>query len=119
MNVLLVKPNCTPEVVEISGNLESMQSLVGGTIQAIYPFPEHIALIANDEGKMIGLPLNRAVPEIGDVICGDFFLCGAPPDSGYFASLTDEQIAHFNERFLHPETFLLLDNETLLTLCTN
>ena len=119
MKVLLVKPNCAPEVMEISGDLESMQSLVGGTIQAIYPFPEHVALIANDDGKLIGLPMNRAVLEIGDVICGDFFLCGSPPDGDHFTSLTDEQIAHFKERFRCPETFLLLDDGTLLTLRTN
>lgn len=38
-----------------------MQEIVGGTIQVLYPFAEPVALVCNDEGKLLGLPLNRAL----------------------------------------------------------
>ena len=59
MNVLLVEPNTDPRAIEINGSLASMQSLVGGLIQAVYPFADPVALICNDEGKLAGLPQNR------------------------------------------------------------
>ena len=99
MTVLLVEPNKAPEVKEISGTLDSMQELVGGTIQAIYPFDEPVALICNDEGKLLGMQMNRMLPEIGDIICGPFFLCGAPPDSEEFTSLSPEQLNRYADRF--------------------
>ena len=63
MKILLVEPEKAPERMEISGDLESMQQTVGGSIQAIYPFDEPIALICNEEGKLNGLPLNRALQD--------------------------------------------------------
>lgn len=85
MKVLVIKPENKPQVQEIDGTLESMQSLVGGTIQAIYPFEDQVALICNDEGKLLQLPMNRALRdgEIGktfDILCGTVFLCGAPAE---------------------------------------
>ena len=99
MQVLFVEPGKTPEARAISGDLVSMQELVGGMIQAVYPFDEPMALICNDEGKLLGMEMNRMLPEIGDVICGPFFLCGAPPDSEEFTSLSLEQLERCTARF--------------------
>ena len=99
MHVLLVEPGKVPEVKDISGDLASMQELVEGMIQAIYPFDEPVALICNDEGKLLGMQMNRMLPEIGDIICGPFFLCGAPPDSEEFNSLSLEQLERSAARF--------------------
>ena len=100
MNVLLVAPMEPPRRVEIENSLESMQAVVGGLIQAVYPFDEPVALVCNDEGKLLGLPLNRCLRlgengAIYDVIAGTFFLCAAPPDSEHFESLTEEQLARY------------------------
>lgn len=38
MKVLLVEPNADPRTIEIDDSLASMQSLVGGLIEAVYPF---------------------------------------------------------------------------------
>ena len=38
MVILLVEPGKAPRRAEIDGSLQSMQELVGGTIQAVYPF---------------------------------------------------------------------------------
>ena len=119
MKILLVEPEKAPERMEISGDLESMQQTVGGSIQAIYPFDEPIALICNEEGKLDGLPLNRALRDengkIYDVITGTFFLCGAPPEEESFTSLTDNQLEELEIRFHTPELFLRL-NGRLVTM---
>ena len=113
MIVLKVEPEKAPERIKISGDLESMQQVVGGIIQAIYPFDEPIALICNEEGKLDGLPLNRSLRDedgkICDVITGTFFLCGAPPEEESFTSLTENQLEDFEARFHTPELFLRLN----------
>ena len=111
MKILLIAPMEPPAPREIDGTLASMQRLVGGPVQAVYPFEEPVALICHDEGKLLGLPLNRALyhPETGelyDVIAGTFFLCGAPPEEDHFTSLTNRQIVIFSKRFAQPEQFL-------------
>ncbi len=40
---------------------ETLQAAVGGDIQAVYPYEDPVALICNEEGKLMGLPLNRAL----------------------------------------------------------
>ena len=110
MQVVIVEPKKKPVVQNIGSSLASMQQIVGGSIQAIYPFEEPIALICNDEGKLLGLPLNRALRdedgEIYDIVAGTFFLCAAPVDSDRFESLTDEQAQTYIERFAMPEQFI-------------
>ena len=111
MKILVIEPMKEPYVKEIDGKLETMQSIVGGLIQAIYPFdhPE-IALICNEEGKLNRLPLNRALFDkdgnIVDIIAGTFFLCSAPSDSENFESLTVEQIEKYQKRFEALEVYI-------------
>lgn len=120
LHVLVVEPGRRPRLQSIPHTLQAMQALVGGAIQAVYPFEEPVALICNEEGKLEGLPPNRGLwDEAGtlyDVVCGTFFLCAAPPDEGTFRSLTEEQIRHYQERFARPEIFLLGADGQLLVL---
>ena len=107
MRILFVEPNAEPRTVEIDGSLAAMQSLVGGLIQAVYPFKDPVALICNDEGKLIGLSQNRPLkyPETGeiyDTVCGPFFLCSAPADSENFESLPDDLIEKYSKVFALP-----------------
>lgn len=110
MNVLLVAPLELPRAAELDNTLEAMQRAVGGPIQAVYPFEEPVALICHEEGKLVGLPLNRCLRldngEIYDIIAGTFFLCAAPPDSEDFESLTAEQIERYARHFARPEIYL-------------
>ena len=121
MQILIIKPGQKPEVQEIDGTLESMQGIVGGLIQAIYPYEQPVALVANDEGKALGLPLNRGLRDedrvLYDIICGTFFIVGAPVDSGNFPSLTDVQILYFMELFSKPEMFLMMNGCLLVLPC--
>ena len=110
MRVIIVEPKKKPVVQDISSGLESMQKIVGGPIEAVYPFDEPVALICNEEGKLLTLPLNRALRDdegnVYDIISGTFFLCAAPPNSDHFAGLTDQQVKTHMERFAMPEMFL-------------
>ena len=113
MRVLFIPCGKKPEVREIDGSLESMQQLVGGLIQAVYPFDDPVALICNDEGKLMGLPLNRALRDdngqIYDVVAGTFLIAGLSEDN--FASLSPELIAKYEKRFKYPEMFIPFDGK--------
>ena len=117
MRILLVEPGKRPVLKEIDGSLKSMQEIVGGTIQALYPFGEPVALICNDEGKLLGLPLNRALRDeegrIYDIVAGTFFLCGAPEGSGTFSSLTSPNIKKFKQKFAILESFLNVNGKMI------
>ena len=114
MRVLVIEPELRPEVREINDSLKAMQEIVGGLIQPVYPFEDSVALVCNDEGKLMNLPMNRALRDengqIFDVIFGTFFLCGAPPDSEHFTSLTPEQVERYQKRFHTPEMFWNMDS---------
>ena len=115
MQVVIVEPGKKPVVQNIDNTLTSMQQIVGGTIQAVYPFEEPVALICNDEGKLLNLPLNRALRDsngaIYDIVAGPFFLCAAPVDSDRFECLTDEQVQIYLERFATPEQFIMVNGD--------
>ena len=110
MRVIVVEPKKKPMVQDLGSDLESMQKIVCGSIEAVYPFDEPVALICNEEGKLLNLPLNRALRDdegnVYDIISGTFFLCAAPPDSEHFAGLSDQQAKAYMERFATPEMFL-------------
>ena len=61
VSVLLIQPEKYPKLIEIKDSLEAMQELVGGDIEEYMPFEDEVAIICNEEGKIIGLPLNRAI----------------------------------------------------------
>ena len=101
-------------IKEISTELKSLQAEVGGYMQALYPYEDEVALICNDEGKLMGLPLNRALKldgmsgnEIYDIIAGDFFICYAPYSSENFESMPDDLLQKYLELFRYPEKFLI------------
>ena len=108
MTVLKVMPGRRPERKVIPHTLDAMQSMVCGYIQAIYPYEDSVAIVCNEEGKLLGMEPNRAVRnedgDILDIICGTFFICGLSSDD--FCSLTEKQLKHYSEMFYHPEDFL-------------
>lgn len=109
MTVLIVEPGKVPRRAEIGEDLSAMQEVVGGLIQAVYPFGEPVALICNEEGKLQNLPMNRFLLDenglIYDLVVGTFFLCSAPADSENFESLSEEQITHYQGVFRNPDLF--------------
>ena len=108
MKVLVVEPLKPCYVREIEG-LQAMQEIVGGHIEAIYPYEEQVAVIVNEEGKLLGLPYNRPLlDEHGvpyDIVCGTFFVAGLSGET--FTSLTEDQLRCYKELF---------DNHIVLTV---
>lgn len=84
VEVLLVQPEKYPKKVSISRGLESLQKMVGGYISFTYPFKEDVGIVLNDEGKLLGLPFNRALRDENgnpyDIINGDFLVVGLTDD---------------------------------------
>jgi hypothetical protein len=104
----MVEPDKPAYVAKIDGSLKGMQAVVGGLIQAKYPYEEQVAIVCNDEGKLEGLPLNRALRDgegsIYDILAGTFFICGLSKDN--FASIPDNLIDKFMDIFKQPEIFV-------------
>ena len=61
IDVVLVEPGKLARLAKITATLEGMQAVVGGNIEPFYPFEEQVCIVCNEDGKLIGLPLNRAV----------------------------------------------------------
>ncbi len=108
MTALLVEPEKYPRPVEIGTGLDDLQKAVGGYIEVIYPFDDQVGLVMNEEGKLEGLPLNRALRDdegkIYDVVVGPFLVVGLTEES--FGSLTPEQMSQFEQVFHQPEMFI-------------
>lgn len=118
MKVLKVEPGKLPYLKEIDKGLEALQKEVSGDIQATYPFEDMVAIICNDEGKLLGLPLNRALymdKEMYDIIAGDFLICGID-EGDDFISLNDDLAQKFYEQFKAPESFCRSSNNKIIAL---
>jgi len=113
MNVLMVEPGKLPYETEVGSGLGSLQAAVGGDIEAVYPYDDPIALICNEEGKCMGLPLNRALydseGQMYDIVAGNFLVVGL--DEGDFTDLPPRLMEKFGRRFRHPEKFVRIANE--------
>ncbi len=115
MDVLLVKPGMYPQAVQIGSELKDLQKAVGGDIEAVYPFNEEVALVVNDEGKINGSELNRALRDdngqIYDIIAGDFLVVGLGEED--FASLSPELMKQFEKEFHQPEMFVRMGRSVM------
>lgn len=114
ITVLVVEPGKVPYTKEIGDDWRAFQAEVGGTFQIIYPGYDPVGLVCNDDGKLLGLPLNRGLldddGELYDVVAGTFFLVGLG-GGGTTVSLTGEQIRKYEQRFHDPEQFIRVNNK--------
>jgi len=108
LDVLLVEPGQYARMTTIDAGLKSLQKTVGGDIEAAYFFDDPVALVCQEEGKINGSELNRAVRdadgEILDIIAGKFFICGLGEED--FTSLSKGLQKKYEDMFHQPETFL-------------
>lgn len=115
MKVILVKPNEPATIAEIGSDLQSLQDTVGGFIEALYPFDDEVAIICNEEGKLTGQPLNRALYDaegrLYDIIAGTFIICGLTDDN--FGSLNEEQAKTYLKKFCQPEAFIRVNDKII------
>ena len=112
IDVLVVEPQKEPYMKTIPDTLESLQKEVGGYIQAVYPWDDPVGIICDEEAKLKGSPLNRALRdedgEIADIIAGTFMVVGLGEEN--FTSLNDTEAKKFASVFKTPETFIRIND---------
>ena len=115
MMVLVVEPMKEPYLKEIDLGLHSLQAEVGGDIAASYPFSDPVGLVCNDEGKLIGLELNRGLRDedgnLYDIMAGTFLVVGLGEED--FTSLPPELAQKYMEHFKQPEQFINLNGQII------
>ena len=113
IRILIIPPGEVPYPKEIPHTLDSLQSIVGGDIEVLYPFADPVGIVCNEFGKFFDLPLNRALRDesgkIYDIIAGTFIIIGLGIDN--FESLTEEMLAKYENLFYNPETFVKINGK--------
>lgn len=94
LRCIKIEPKKDPVVVLIDPTLEAMQEQVEGYIE-VYPCPwdNNLVLIFNEEGKIMGQPMNRYLYGTGKApisLVGPIVICGTDGDS--FCSITRQQM---------------------------
>ena len=116
LKVLMVEPQKEPYAAEIPAGLKGLQTAVGGYIEAVYPYEDLVALICNEEGKLMGLDLNRALRDedghIYDILAGPFMVVGLGEED--FASLPDDMMEKYAQKFHTPEEFFQIGNRIVV-----
>lgn len=116
ITVLRVEPLKPPVVKQISAGLHSLQNQVSGYIEAVYPFDDAVAIVCNEEAKLHGLPLNRALRDqdghIYDIVAGDFLIVSTAGEN--FGSLSLDQIVKYTDLFRTPEQFFNIDGNLVV-----
>lgn len=116
MNVLRIEPYKPPFAKEIDPDLRSLQHEVEGPIEVTYPFEDPVAIICNEEGKLNGMEMNRALRDetgaVSDVLCGPFLIVGL--DEENFGSLSEDMLEKYRRLFAQPEVFLQTQSQLLI-----
>lgn len=111
---LFVEPNQSFRNIRIENELSAFQKAVDGYIECI-DLPNGATIICNEEGKINGLPLNRAIRdengEILDIVAGNMVIVGFDAEEGEFVSLTAEQSEELKRKFCFPEMFFKFDDK--------
>ena len=100
IKVLALFPMELPKEIELDNTLEAMQKFVGGNIEclSLHDSGSEVTLVCNDEGKLLGLPLNRMLWGGADYLAGSGFIAGTDSE-GNMTSLTAEEIAYYTEKY--------------------
>lgn len=106
MKILIVEPGKVPRRADIPHALGAMQHVVGGYIQALYPWEDPVALVANEEGLINGLELNRYIMP-GVTIAGTFFIVGLSEED--FTDLSDDLAEKYEDLLREPQVFVRID----------
>jgi len=112
ITVVFLEPGKLARIEQIDASLDGLQQAVGGYIEAMYPFEEQVCVICNEEGKIHGMPLNRAIRmegQIVDVIAGPCFICDCKGEN--FGSLSAEQQRRYLKQFKYPERVIKINGE--------
>lgn len=101
LKCVYITPHHTPIELNLEVNeYKVLRDAVKGTIEITRPFDEDIAIVGNDEAKLIGMEGNRRVGN--GIYAGPMLIVG---DNGGedFVALSQEQADRYMERFAQPE----------------
>ena len=119
LNVLMVEPGKTPYQTDIAPGLESLQKAVGGYIQEVCPFDDPVAIVCNEEGKLMHLPANRALYDengcMYDILVGKFLVVGLGEES--YADLSPALMDKYRQHFKDPERFMKIAGQIVAVKC--
>ena len=117
IKVLALLPMELPKEIELDNTLEAMQNFVGGLIECITlsDTGSEVTLVCNDEGKLMGLPLNRALFDddghVYDIVSGNFLIVGLGEED--FTDLSPDLMEKYGEQFKYPEKFARIAGEII------
>ncbi|MDO4647175.1 MAG: DUF3846 domain-containing protein [Eubacteriales bacterium] len=111
--IVVIRPMEVPEVQYFDDKKDSLNDIVEGYLEAIYPFQaphRALCLFVNEEGKLLHLPPNRVLTDqdgrVYDILQGN--MCVVAHDSeGEMRDLTDEEVEAVFKRFGKREMFVL------------
>ena len=88
LKAIVIKPGKFAGVKDINPTYSALRSLVGGNIEMTYPFEdEFLAVISNEEAKLLDLPPNRAARRtdgsVADIYCGTMVVVALAPEGEY------------------------------------
>lgn len=100
IKVLALLPMELPKEIELDNTLEAMQKFVDSNIECLtfYDSGSEVILVCNNEGKLLGLPLNRPLWDGADVLAGPGFLAGCD-NEGNMTSLPQSAMDFYKEKF--------------------
>ena len=88
LKAIVIKPGKFVRLTDIDPTYSALRSLVGGNIEMTYPFEdENLAVISNEEAKLLDLPPNRAARRtdgsVADIYCGTMVVVALAPEGEY------------------------------------
>lgn len=103
MKILIVEPGKRPSTADVPHTLSTLQEIVGGYIQAIYPWDDPVAVVCDEEALLKESEFNRLIaPEVA--IFGTFFVCGLGEED--FTDLPNEMIQKYSQLLHDPEILI-------------
>ncbi len=105
IRAVVFEPRKVAQIKEIGASLNALQAIVGSQIQEVTPFEDSAVLLCNLEGKVDGLPLNRALRDedgdICDIVAGTFVIVNVSGTN--YESLTEEMAKKYSDIYRIPE----------------
>jgi hypothetical protein len=93
MKALIITTEGSPYTKRVNGYSE-LQEIVGGLIDAVTHHEVKMSAYVNDEGLLLGLPMNRiASVMFGRYLVGDVVVCGVPDEDGNDTDVLEAVVA--------------------------
>ena len=111
ITVLMVEPHRHPYLKTVEHTLENLQAMVGGYIEATYPWDDPVALVCDEDG--LSKPEQEWNRYIDDYhfIRGPFFICGLGEED--FTDLPDDLAQKYEQMFYHPQAFVRVNDDII------